>query len=364
MYKQGDFLKYIKTKYAEGGSTVDAGNLTNNMSNQGNQTGSKMGGMAAPIAASIGNYMDVFGRPDKQGPYGVKSVNKGKTVGQSALKGAAQGAAAGSAFGPWGCVCAGTKVITNKGEFKNIEDLIQSDGIVGWDGEKMVKQEIVAFQPPAKKECIEIETQLGHTLRCSLDHPILSNGKYVDAENLKVNDNVSVIFEILLLSSSHLINWDYTDTIDKIKSIKSIGQQDIYNLEAGGSHTYIANGIITHNTLIGGAVGAIKGTVLGKIKADKMYKEQQKELKKLNQQDTTNKLAASGQMYAQFKKGGKTNWMKDAVKKPGSFTAFCKSKGYDGVTEQCVSEGKRSKNPLTKKRANLAATFRSINKKK
>ena len=34
-------------------------------------------------------------------------------------------------FGPIGCVCAGTRVVTNLGEFKNIEDLCTTDGIVG-----------------------------------------------------------------------------------------------------------------------------------------------------------------------------------------------------------------------------------------
>ena len=34
----------------------------------------------------------------------------------------------------------------------------------------------------------------------------------------------------------------------RVKSVKSIGMQDIYNLNAGNTHTYLANNIITHNT--------------------------------------------------------------------------------------------------------------------
>lgn len=45
---------------------------------------------------------------------------------------------------------------------------------------------------------------------------------------------------------------------DKIKKIENIGQQLVYNLQADNDHTYIANGIITHNTLIGGAMKAGK----------------------------------------------------------------------------------------------------------
>lgn len=41
---------------------------------------------------------------------------------------------------------------------------------------------------------------------------------------------------------------------ERIVSIEDIGVQEVFNLTAGTSHTYIANGIITHNT--GGAEGA------------------------------------------------------------------------------------------------------------
>lgn len=50
-------------------------------------------------------------------------------------------------------------------------------------------------------------------------------------------------------------------------------------------------------------------------------------------------------------------WMQKAVSKPGSFTQWCKSKGYESVTAECITEGKKSKDPLTRKRATLAETF-------
>ena len=45
------------------------------------------------------------------------------------------------------------------------------------------------------------------------------------------------------------------------------------------------------------------------------------------------------------------------IKKPGSFTAYCKSKGYKGVTCACIREGLHSKNPKTRKRTNFARNF-------
>lgn len=58
------------------------------------------------------------------------------------------------------------------------------------------------------------------------------------------------------------------------------------------------------------------------------------------------------------------NWIQKAVKKPGSFTSWCKRQGFSGVTSACIAKGKRSKNPTVRRRANLASTFRKMNRKK
>lgn len=48
--------------------------------------------------------------------------------------------------------------------------------------------------------------------------------------------------------------------------------------------------------------------------------------------------------------------------KEGTFRAWCQRRGYSKVTSQCIAEGKRSKNPTTRRRANLAATFAKYRK--
>jgi len=83
------------------------------------------------------------------------------------------------------------------------------------------------------------------------------------------------------------------------------------------------------------------------------------------QEDPDERQASSGntnQMVVEAKK--KKQWMQEAVEKPGSFTSYCKKKGYEGVTQECINEGKQSTDPTTKHRANLAETFRSTSKKK
>ncbi len=57
-------------------------------------------------------------------------------------------------------------------------------------------------------------------------------------------------------------------------------------------------------------------------------------------------------------------WIQKAIKKPGSFTARCKRKGFGWVTQACINAGKKSSNPTIKKRAVLAETLRKMSKKR
>ena len=115
------------------------------------------------------------------------------------------------------CVCAGTKVFTATGEVVNIEDLQKEQGIIGWNEytKEICPQKIATIIEPVQKECIEIELKSGQILRCSTDHPILSdtspkasmktiNGKRIGirqwkfrkANELKVGDFVGLANDI------------------------------------------------------------------------------------------------------------------------------------------------------------------------
>ncbi|ADO44963.1 hypothetical protein Hydth_0564 [Hydrogenobacter thermophilus TK-6] len=63
-------------------------------------------------------------------------------------------------------------------------------------------------------------------------------------------------------------------------------------------------------------------------------------------------------------KKSKKNWIQSAIKKPGSFTQWCKKRGYEGVNEECIAEGMKSKDPKTRARARLAKTLRGMSKRR
>lgn len=107
------------------------------------------------------------------------------------------------ALGTGGCVCAGTKIFTNSGEIKNIEDLVKEEGIIGYNTKTKThsKETISYIQPLQKKECLEITTSFGKSLRCSKDHPILVKDKFIEAKNLKLGDKIKIIEEIPLFGN-------------------------------------------------------------------------------------------------------------------------------------------------------------------
>lgn len=46
------------------------------------------------------------------------------------------------------------------------------------------------------------------------------------------------------------------------------------------------------------------------------------------------------------------------IRRPGSFTAWCKRQGFGGVTSACIAKGKASKDPRIRRKATFAANAR------
>ena len=159
-------------------------------------TGIGIGNPYTFAANVLGSGLQAMTGPSKE--YGGRHGNITKTM--DAIYGGVQGVAA--TLGPVGmgvsaamalnkglsnlfgstdgmCVCAGTKVFTANGDIINIENLKQEQGIIGWNQitHEIRPNTIKGFLEPRQKECLEIELKNGTILRCSIDHPILSNNR-------------------------------------------------------------------------------------------------------------------------------------------------------------------------------------------
>ena len=138
----------------------------------------------------------------------------------------------------YGCCCAGTKVWTGDGRNINIEDLTKDDTIVGYGtginftgdmvstySKGITKEPIGKLIQLGTKQCVEISFKSGNILRCSVDHPILTqkvshprvskndskrytiySDKFIEAGNLKVGDKVCRCREIPVFGNSTLFD--------------------------------------------------------------------------------------------------------------------------------------------------------------
>lgn len=130
----------------------------------------------------------------------------------------------------FGCVCAGTKVWTNKGYLVNIEDLKQEDGILGYDNHGVNKEPITWIQPPAKKPCYRITTIQGTVLECSEDHPIFwSYNGYSYNERINVNGKRISIKNTKKGEFKETKNIKTGDQIAVINSVPIFGEKVMWN---------------------------------------------------------------------------------------------------------------------------------------
>lgn len=146
-----------------------------------------------------------------------------------------------------GCCCAGTIVYKSNGEPCRIEDLKQEDGIIGFDVEnhKLISQNIEWIKSPSFKSCFRIVTNSNRTLECSFDHPVKC--EYPNGRDILYDGYVSAS-KLIKGDAIWTIDNNGNELLDYVESVDSIGERKVYNLTASDTHTYIANGIITHNT--------------------------------------------------------------------------------------------------------------------
>ena len=52
------------------------------------------------------------------------------------------------------------------------------------------------------------------------------------------------------------------------------------------------------------------------------------------------------------------------IRKPGSFTAWCKKNGFSGPSAACIAKAKKSKNPAIRKKAVFAQNAKRWGKKR
>lgn len=120
--------------------------------------------------------------------------------------------------GSEGCLTGDNYVFTSNGDIKHIKDLIDSDGIIGYDVNSQIHsiEEVEHLNVPTIKECIKLQTNSLRELECSTDHPIYASNKFdcngrrvwewIEAKDLKVGNLVAICNEVPVFANESMFD--------------------------------------------------------------------------------------------------------------------------------------------------------------
>ena len=185
----------------------------------------------------------------------------------------------------WGCLPAGTKVLTAHGPM-NIEQVAIGDEVWTLDGKAMTKRRVTRSGQTGVKPLYTIEAR-GRCVRATANHEFLVRRKYaspkpgpggyrvvewrndwVAAENLTTEDYLLAAHDVggQQARMDHMVEADYVgrgkwgarpgigfDVQGAVLSrVTKISQSDaaepVFDIEVDGTHNFIADGVVVHNS--------------------------------------------------------------------------------------------------------------------
>lgn len=144
--------------------------------------------------------------------------------------------AAGRRFGK--CVVGDTEITMADGSKKKISDLKQGELIVAYDekSNSYVKRKVRRVVSNGKRMVVRVSTENRH-IRCTVNHPFLTSGTWTKAERLTPRSSLTI--------------FDGKETkTEVVTNVRWDGEEETFDIEVEGTPTFIANGIVTHNTAL------------------------------------------------------------------------------------------------------------------
>lgn len=154
------------------------------------------------------------------------------------------------------CLPEGTKIWTEGGGYKTIENIQKGDRVFSFDYEnnKVVPGEVKAQVFTGEKEIYKIKTA-HRTLRASGEHPVMvRGGSYKRADEITVEDYI-VLGNTETLNQNNLPNFEIDKGDILVEKVRSIEKENeiakVYDIEVDNElHNFIAEGVVVHNCLM------------------------------------------------------------------------------------------------------------------
>ncbi len=153
-----------------------------------------------------------------------------------------------------GCLSGDTLIIrADTGEMICIKDLVDQTNIPVYSLEKNLKLKVMKISKifsSGKKMVYELKTKSGFRIKASVNHPFLKMDGWFRLDQLVPGDYIATSKKFFSQSSKNDKNLSQSDIFwDEIISIKPLQVEEVYDATVPGTHNFLANNIIVHNSL-------------------------------------------------------------------------------------------------------------------
>lgn len=163
------------------------------------------------------------------------------------------------------CFAAGTQIEMKDGSFKNIEDVVVGDEVLGWDGKGIGVGTVSAIDhrhtvgshtdackslgdEPSLYTIIGVENDW--SIEFTPEHPFLTKEGWKSLVPEPSQEPYATQQEPKVLKIGDFVNCGGPNDWEEIKEIKVVrsnSEEPVYNITVDGLHSYIANGLVVHN---------------------------------------------------------------------------------------------------------------------
>jgi len=144
------------------------------------------------------------------------------------------------------CCEENTQIHMSDGTLQKAKDIEIGSRVLAHKSGKLIHSRLLAKEP-TEKESIKLTTKTGRELIISHDHRMLTFDGYKKAEDITYADFLLTIHSEI----EHYNKIDEMDFIyDQINNIEYVGKQRLIHLQTSRTQTYIANGLVSHNTFL------------------------------------------------------------------------------------------------------------------
>jgi hypothetical protein len=147
------------------------------------------------------------------------------------------------------CLTGDTEILMADRKTKRIRDVVTGDSVMGFDYDHIRPSEVTNAYYAGMQEVYLLKLRSGEKIKATQNHRFL--------------DKYSRLFKPLYAfeAGDEIGYIDRTNKLkfSRIKSLESIGEQDVYDLEILGAETFVANQFIVHNSGKSETVATISG---------------------------------------------------------------------------------------------------------